>query len=416
MPKRVLILAATTGYQTRLCEETARRIGFEPVLATDRCHHLGDPWGDAAIAVRFEDPEGAATTLASLSPVPDGIVAVGDRPAGIAALTAERLGLRFHPAGAVAACRNKFIARERFRDAGLQVPEYYRVPLHIDMAEAVRMARFPCVLKPLGLSASRGVIRANNEAEFIEAFHRIRAILDQPELRAFSDEQDRFIQIETYIPGREFALEGLVSGGRLQVLAIFDKPDPLDGPFFEETIYVTPSGESDRVQRAIVETTEAAVAALSLKEGPAHAEMRVNDSGVWMLEVAARPIGGLCAGALRFEGGMPLEELLMRFAVGEDVSGARRETSASGVMMIPVPENGIHLGVEGVEEAANVPCISSVVITAKEGQRLRKLPEGASYPGFLFARAERPEEVEAALRLAWAKLRFTVAAELTTLR
>jgi len=414
--KRILILASTTGYQTRVFEETARRIGYEPVMATDRCRHLDDPWGDHALAVRFQEPEAGAAILSRLVPPPDGVVAVGDKPTEIAAIVAERLGLRFHPRASVLACRNKFLTRERFREAGLPVPDYYRVALHTDLGEAVRSATFPCVLKPLGLSGSRGVIRADSESEFFEAFQRICDILDQPDVRRLHDEQDRFLQVESYIPGREFALEGLVTGGKLRTLALFDKPDPLEGPFFEETLYVAPSREPEDVQLAIRQAAQKAVSALGMTDGPLHAEMRVNDQGVWMLEAAARPIGGLCAKAIRLTGGMSLEELLLRAAVGEDVSGVGSEDGASGVMMLPVPRAGVYRGVTGVDEAEAVAGITEVVITAKEGQRMVPPPEGASYPGFLFARAGSPEAVEAALRESQARLRFEISTELPAMR
>lgn len=413
MSKRVLIVAATTGYQTKLFEDAARSLGFEPVMATDRCRHMEDPWGDHAIPVRFQRPDAGAETLASEQV--DGIVAVGDKPTVLAAATAARLGLRFHPRDAVEAARDKFLARERFREAGLPVPNYFRVPLHIDIAEAARCAEYPCVLKPLGLSASRGVIRADDEFDFTTAFERIRAILEQHEIVRLGEEHNGFIQVETYIPGKEFALEGLVCDGTLKVLAIFDKPEDLSGPFFEETIYVTPSREPVEVQRALIATTQRAVTALGLANGPVHAEMRYNERGVWMLEAAGRPIGGLCARALRFGDGMPLEELLLRFAVGEDVSAMEREHAASGVMMIPIPNSGVYDSVSGVEEAAAVPDITDVVITAKKGQALRKLPEGAAYLGFLFARADTPDAVERALREAHRKLKFSIMPELPSL-
>lgn len=415
MSTRVLIVAATTGYQTRIFEETAHAIGFETIMATDRCRHMEDPWGDGAIPVRFHTPEAGALTLADLPDRPDGILAVGDKPTVLAAITAERLGLRFHPREAVETCRNKFLARERFLAAGMQVPHYYRVSLDTDLAEAARSALFPCVLKPLGLSGSRGVIRANDVCEFTLAFERIRSLLEQHDISRLHEEQDRYLQVESYIPGREFAVEGLAIGGRLKVLAIFDKPDPLEGPFFEESLYVTPSRESNSIQRALAETTQQAVTALGLTDGPVHAEMRHNDDGVWMLEVAGRPIGGLCARSLRFGDGMPLEELLLRFSVGEDVSTLERERDASGVMMIPIPKSGVYRDVSGVAEASAVPGITDVAITAKYGQRLQTLPEGSSYLGFIFARGETPEQVEAALRLAHSKLAFQIMSELPTL-
>jgi biotin carboxylase len=404
--KRLLLIGATTGYQTRAFTEAAARLGFDLVLATDRCHVLDDPWGDRAIALRFEDPRQAAEVLAAEAAV-DGIVAVGDRPAYIAALAAERLGVRYNPPDSVLACRNKFLARERFREAGLLVPGFYRAALAEGPDHAAGQARYPCILKPLGLSASRGVIRADNRQEFIAAFRRIEALLGDPDIARLGDEQDRFLQVESFIEGREFALEGILNRRQLRVLALFDKPDPLDGPYFEETIYVTPSRQHPAVQRDIVRATEAAIQALGLTEGPVHAEMRVNQRGVWMLEVAARPIGGLCARVLP-----GLEELILRHAAGEDVSPLPISANARGVMMIPIPGEGVYVNVNGLEEAQSTPGIEEVIITAKQGQKLVPLPEGNSYLGFIFARGDSPEFAEDALRTAHARLRFEIATAL----
>jgi len=404
--KRLLLIGATTGYQTRAFTDAAVRLGFNLVFATDRCHVLEDPWGDQAIPLRFEDPQNAAEAIASEAHV-DGIVAVGDRPAYIAALAAERLAIRYNSPDSVLACRNKFLARERFREAGLLVPEFYRSPLAEGPDPAARGAPYPCVLKPLSLSASRGVIRANNRGEFIAAFRRIEALLSDPDIARLQEEQDRFLQVESFIDGREFALEGILTGGKLRVLALFDKPDPLDGPYFEETIYVTPSREDADVQCEIVRTTEAAIAALGLTEGPVHAEMRVNQRGVWMLEVAARPIGGLCARVLP-----GLEELILRHAAGQDVASVAMARGAAGVMMIPIPGQGIYAGLDGVEAAGAVEAIEDVIITAKQGQKLVPLPEGNSYLGFIFARADSPQRVEQALRAAHERLRFEIATAL----
>jgi hypothetical protein len=400
--KTLLLIGATTGYQTRVFAEAAGRLGFDLVLATDRCHVLDDPWGDRAIALRFEEPEGAARVIAAETKV-DGIVAVGDRPAYIAALAAEQMGIRYNSPESVRASRDKFLAHQRFRAAGLLVPEFHRVPL----TEERYAARYPCVLKPLGLSASRGVIRANNDQEFDAGFRRIQVILADPDIARLHDQQDQFLQVEDFIEGREFALEGILSDGSLRVLAIFDKPDPLDGPYFEETIYVTPSREPKHTQEAMIRTTESAIHALGLMHGPIHAEMRVNARGVWMLEVAARPIGGLCARVLP-----GLEELILRHAAGEDVSEIPMPTEAAGVMMIPIPREGVYVHVEGVEEARTAPHIEDIIITAKQGQKLVPLPEGNSYLGFIFARGGSPWDVESALRLAHAVLRFEIATAL----
>jgi len=408
--KRLLLFAATTGYQIRVFADAARRLGFELTLATDQCHRLDDPWGDHAIAVKFDRIEESLAALGGREF--DGVAAVGDGPAVLAAAVAEALRIPFHPAAAARAAKDKFLARQLYQTAGLRVPWFFRAGTEDDADAAAARARYPSVLKPLGLTGSRGVIRANDRSEFTEAFERIRKLLetshDLRRLRA------RHIQVEGYIPGREFALEGLVTRGQLRVLAVFDKPDPLEGPFFEETIYVTPSRQPQSVQRELAETTARAVQALGLWQGPVHAELRHNSEGSWILETAARPIGGLCAKALRFAGGVPLEELILRHAVGEDMGAVRLDGPASGVMMIPIPKAGLYESVDGVSRAAAVPGIDDVIITAQAGQRVAPPPEGASYLGFLFARGATAAAVEDALRRGHSELDFHIATALET--
>jgi biotin carboxylase len=387
-------------------------MGVPLVLVSNRCHVLEDPWGDGAIPVRLKDPEGSAQRVveyARENPV-TGVVAVGDPITPVASRVARLLDLPFHPPEAVEACRNKYLARERYRAAGLPVPWFTRFPAAEPPASP--QVPYPCVLKPLGLSGSRGVIRANDPREFRAAFERIRALLASPDVRELRDEAAGWIQVERYIPGRELAVEGIVTAGRLRVLAVFDKPDPLEGPYFEETIYVTPSRAGAGVERALVDATERAVAAVGLWHGPVHAEMRVNDDGVWMLDMAARPIGGLCARALRFAAGVTLEELILLHALGEDVSALHREPQASGVMMIPIPREGVLEAVEGLEAARATPGVAGLEITAKLGQKLLPLPEGASYLGFIFAKGEAPHLVEEALRAAHRRLAFRLSAAL----
>jgi biotin carboxylase len=415
MPQRLLLFAATTGYQIRVFAEAARRLGVDATLASDRCNRLDDPWGDHSIAVKF-DYRMPQSVEAFRGMRFDGVAAVGDRPAVLAAEVAAMLGIPFHPPAAAYACQDKYLARQLYQAAGLPVPAFFRAALTEDAGALARRAPYPCVLKPLGLSASRGVIRANNQAEFVAAFERIRALLEKnPDLRRL---RQRDLQVESYIEGREFAIEGLVTRGSFQPLAIFDKPDPLTGPFFEETIYVTPSREPAPTQAALLDAAARAVRALGLYHGPAHLEMRLNAEGVRMLDAAARPIGGLCAKALRFigaGGAQGLEQLIIRHALGEDVSGARPEAPASGVMMVPISKGGVYQGVEGLESARAVPGIEDAVVTAKPGQRLVPLPEGSSYLGFIFARGDSAQEVELALRRSHAELRFRIAAALETI-
>lgn len=401
---RLLLFASTTGYQIRSFAGAARRLGVSVRLATDRCHILDDPWGDDALPVRFDRGlEGIEEWIEALrAEAFDGIAAVGDRPAVFAAAAAEMLGIPFHPLAAAQAANDKYRARQLYQAAGLRVPAFFRATFDEDPLALAGRAPFPCVLKPLGLSASRGVIRANDPGEFAAAFQRIQKM------------GERGLQVEGYIEGREFAVEGLVTKGCFQALAIFDKPDPLEGPFFEETIYVTPSRETLAVQEELLAATARAIEALGLRYGPVHAELRFNSSGAWILEVAARPIGGLCARVLRFEPDSTLEELIIRHALGEDIAGTRLSDPAAGVMMIPIPKGGVFESVDGVDDALATRDIEDIVITAKEGQLLLPLPEGASYLGFIFARGNGPDEVEAAIRKAHAKLRFSIATALET--
>ncbi|HSC78674.1 MAG TPA: ATP-grasp domain-containing protein [Candidatus Acidoferrales bacterium] len=416
--KPVMLLAAVKGYELRLFLEAARKLGLPVALGTDRCHMLDDPWRDGAVPLKFEKPETAAERVvdfARRNPV-QAILPLGDRATLTAALACQALNLPCNSPEAVEACRNKFVFRQRLQAAGLPGPWFARFAIDEDPRECVRRVQFPCVLKPLALSASRGVIRADSAEEFVTAFQRVAALLKRPEIQAYKDDTTDWLLAEGYLAGRELALEGLLDAGRLRVLALFDKPDPLDGPFFEETVYVTPSREDAATQQGIIAAVEQAARALGLQHGPVHAELRLTPEGPRILEVAARNIGGLCARALRFQTGYALPELILRHAAGLPIDPAVREDAAAGVMMVPIPQGGIYEGAEGVPEALKVPGIEDVVITAKEDHYLEPLPEGATYLGFIFARARTPEEAEQALRTAHGCLRFRIAPRLPVAR
>jgi biotin carboxylase len=401
--KRLLLVAATTGYQTRSFAAAARRLGLELTLATDRCHVLDDPWHDRAVPVRFHSIPWSISQIRKSGQY-GGVLAVGDRPALVAAHAAQELGIPFHRPEAVRSSRDKFLMRRKLRAEGLPVPAFLRLPVTADRRKAAAGVPYPCVLKPLTLSASQGVIRADSPGEFVSAFTRITSLLQKPEMRVARDPSMGFIQVEEYIPGIEFAVEAVATGGRVRVLAVFDKPDPLCGPYFEESIYVTPS--RSRAVDSVVQAFEYGVQALGLTDGPLHGEVRWNERGPWILEIAPRPIGGLCANVLRFEDGSSLESLLVRNAIGEDTGQLRVRPGAAGVMMIPVPQAGIFAGVDGLAQAASLPGIESIDITAKEGQLLLPWPEGSSYLGFIFSTAGDPRAAERLLREAHALLRF----------
>jgi biotin carboxylase len=412
--RRVLLCASTTGYRTLAFEEGARAAGIELVYATDHCDRLGDAWRPGAIGVRFGDLERSTRDVieALRGQTVVGVVGLGDRPAVLAAHVAAALGVPWHsPEGATAA-GNKLLARGRWLAAGVPVPWFAALDTGDPPAAIADRVRFPCVVKPVSLSGSRGVMRADTADALEAAVARVRTIAGAWDLRALADPSLGQVIVEGFVPGHEYALEGVMHRGTLHLLAIFDKPDPLDGPYFEETIYVTPPLVSDATQRAMGGILAHAALALGLWHGPLHAECRINTEGIFILEIAARPIGGLCARALRFASPagsrVSLEELLLRHAAGEPLDGYAREGEAAGVMMIPVPARGHYRRVDGVDAARAVAGIDEVVVTARPGQLLEPWPDGHSYPGFIFARGALPEQVTAALRDAHRCLRFVL--------
>jgi biotin carboxylase len=408
---RLLILASKLGYQTRSFAEAARRLGIEVVFASDRCHQLDDPWSDGAIAAHFDQPEATARQIVQqtlVRPI-DGLIALGDRPTTTAAHVARALRISYNSPAAVENCRSKLRQREILRDAGLSVPGFFSFRLDKPVEKILPRVQFPCVVKPMRLAASQGVIRANNAEEFLLAVGRIKALLKSPEIQVTREEDLDRVLVERYISGTEVAVEGLLTRGKLRVLAIFDKPDPLEGPYFEETIYVTPSRQSEAMQERIVDCAAETVRALGLTHGPVHAEFRINESGPWILEASPRPIGGLCSRALRFgPDRILLEELLVRHAMKLPGSDLDREDDASGVMMIPVPKTGVLERVDGEELARATPGVSDIQITARLHDFIAAWPEGSSYLGFIFARGNSAADLETALRNAHSDLKFEI--------
>jgi len=396
--------------------EAARQIGVELTVASEQASTFAGANPAGLLTLDFKNPERAADDVhvfARTQPI-QGVVGVDDDTAIVAAAIAERLKLKGNPMHAAEAARDKHRQRQLLADANVPIPRFALHLLSEDAAELATTIRYPCVLKPLRLSASRGVIRADNPQGFIKAHSRLKAILAQPEAAACGEPAWHYL-VEEFIPGYEVALEGLVVNRRLHVLAIFDKPDPLDGPFFEETIYLTPSRVPAPLQAAIRDCADRAVRAVGIVEGPVHAELRYNERGPWLIELAARPIGGRCSAVLRFGAGglglgagVTLEEIIVRHALGMPIPSLQRERLAAGVMMIPIPGAGALQEVRGVTEAKGVPLIEDVQITAHPGERLVPFPEGSRYPGFIFARGETPAVVEAALRDAHRRLEFVL--------
>jgi predicted ATP-grasp superfamily ATP-dependent carboligase len=411
----LLLLASKLGYQTRSFAEAAQRLDISVIIGSDRCHQLDDPWADGAVPLHFDEPENAAKVLAGAvrGKSVGAILALGDRQTLTAAHASHLLNLTYNSPVSVENCRSKLRQRESLQKAGLPVPDFFSFVLTEPLDAVLRRVVFPCVIKPLRLAASQGVIRANNSAEFVAAAERVARLLSSPELQVTGEADLDRLLVERYVPGKEFALEGFLDAGHLGVLALFDKPDPLEGPYFEESIYVTPSRLPSELQEQIVRCAAESVRALGLSEGPVHAEFRLNDRGPWVLEVAPRPIGGLCSRVLRFgPQRMFLEELLIRKALRMPDADLWREPDAAGVMMIPVPRSGVLEKVEGLQGALAVPGIGEIQITARLRDYIAAWPEGSSYLGFIFARGETPDFVEAALREAHSALRFVITSRL----
>jgi biotin carboxylase len=410
-PRLLLVLPSTT-YRASAFLGAVRRLGADLTVASDHASTFGESRPDDLLALDFHDPDGAARqarAFARTHPVA-AVFGVDDETALVAAHIARALNLPHASVDACRAARDKHLQRVLLAHAGAPVPSFTLHRFLDDLAKAAQVTAYPCVLKPRCLAMSRGVIRADDPAAFLVAAERLRGIVTS----AGADEAETFL-VERFVPGPEFALEGLLRDGRLTVLALFDKPDPMDGPFFAETIYATPSrlGSDDR--QALEACVEHAARAIGLDRGPVHAELRLNAEGPWLIELAARPIGGRCSAVLRFgaDGGVSLEEVLLREALGKWESGRvgerEREPMGVAVYMIPVPRAGTLRGVSGVDEARRVPWVDDVVITAHPGQALEPVPEGNRYLGFIYARAALPEAAVAAVREAHALLDFELA-------
>ncbi len=414
LPRRVLLLLTARTYRAQSFITAAERLGIEVIKAIDMDRQLADYW-DFSLGLQYDDPQSclqAILNFATDKPL-GAIAAVDDSGAVIAAIASQALGLPHNSPEAAEAARDKHRMRQLLEEAGVQSPRstlhHFIDPTDIDQFQHLAdSVSYPCILKPLHLNGSRGVIRANNPYDFVTAARRLARLLWSINR---SSNPKEFL-VEQYLPGGEVALEGILDAGRLEILALFDKPDPLEGPFFEETIYVTPSRLPEEIQAAVFDCTKRAASAIGLREGPIHAELRINDQGPWVIEIAGRSIGGFCSKTLRFGTNVSLEELILRNALGMEVTSYEREKCASGVMMIPIPEAGLLKSISGCEEARSIPLIEGIEITARVNNLLIPLPEGDSYLGFIFAKGDTPGAVEAALRNAHRLLKFEIAPQL----
>ncbi len=410
MSSRLILLLSANTYRAEPFLEAARRLGIEVVKGVDAPAPLPGFWA-GPLPLDFRDPQKSARAIAAYAsdhPADQvAVLPVDDAGTVIAAEASALLGLPHNSPEAARAARDKYRMRQLLAEAGLPSPHFSLYRTTDDPAILAAEVAYPCVLKPLYLSGSRGVIRADDPAGFVAAFERLERLL--------APTGSTQLLVEDFIPGFEIALEGILTRGALKVLALFDKPDPLDGPYFEETTYLTPSRLPEAKRGAIADNAARAAAALGLSEGPVHAELRLNEQGPWVIEIAGRSIGGLCSKTLRFTADASEEELILRQAFGMEIDDYSREARAGGVMMIPIPAQGILHCVEGIAEAEAVPGVESVEITAKLNYPIVPLPEGDAYLGFIFARGPTPEEVDAALREAHRRLRIEIVPEIAVI-
>jgi biotin carboxylase len=403
---RVLLLVPARTYRAADFLTAAGRLGLDLIIGSDGALPLG---GRPVVPVSPGDPERSADRImASTGPV--AAVVAADTPMLIlAAVAAGRMGLPHNPVDAVIAACDKAVQRRRWATARVAQPAFRVVPAAATQ-DALRQAAAdvgrPCVVKATSLSASQGVLRADDPEAAVAAARRIRQVLavaDRP--------PDEPLLIEEYVPGPELSIDGLLTAGALTVTAVFDKPWTPEGPTFEETLLITPSRLAEPVLAAAIATAGQAARALGLRHGPIHAELRIDERGGQarpvMLELAARCIGGLCSRALRFPGGTSLEEMVLAHALGRPTPG-RRGARPSGVLMLPVPRPGVLHAVEGRSEAAAVPGVTGLSITIPVGQRVRPLPDGDRYLGFIFAEGDTQDRVEQALGAARERLRVAI--------
>lgn len=404
---RLLLLLPTTTYRSEAFVEAARKLDAELVVGSERDSAFSTSQPAGLLTLDFQNPSAAAARVGDFArryPI-QAVFGVDDQTAVIATVCSHVLGLPHNPIASMEAARDKYLQRRLLRGHDVPVPDFSRHSITEPVEAVIGSVHYPCVLKPTSLAASRGVIRANDPEEFRRAHARLAAILSSVMRGGMGSEGLQYL-VEGFVSGPEFALEGVMIDGRLHVLALFDKPDPLEGPFFEETIYVTPSRVAPDVQLDLTRCAERAAQALGLERGPVHVELRHNGDGPWLIELAARPIGGKCGQVLRFgsAGEISLEQLLLGQLLGVLRELPSRERAAAGVMMIPIPRAGVLRGVKGIDAACSVAHVTDVIISAHRGQRLVPLPDESRYLGFIFARAERPGSVERALREAHAKL------------
>ena len=403
----VLIIAPHGSYRTFAFIQAAEKLAVNTLIASEGKHSVISAYAKG-IHLDFTQPEQLYTQLETAVSEHNllGVIATDDYTTELAAKIAQKRGLPHNDPEAVLLTQRKDLARQRLESHSVAKPDHWRIDLESELEPQLQAIRYPAVLKPIALSGSRGVIRTNNQQELIQAIERVSGLLGS--MYDISADAQRYLLVEEYIHGDEVAVEAMLYAGELSVLTIFDKPEPLEGPFFEESYYIMPSGLSEPMQQTIQTVLQQACDAYGLTEGPIHAECRLRDGQVYIIEVAARTIGGLCGRLLNVGTGYSLEEIVLQHAMGRPLT-IKPQQQAAGVLMIPIPQAGVLKRVEGMLAAQAVAHIEEINIQIREGHELVPLPDGASYLGFIFAYADTTSEVEQALRTAHEHLTFVIA-------
>ncbi|MBS1256004.1 MAG: Alanine--anticapsin ligase [Deltaproteobacteria bacterium] len=402
----VILIIPSASYRSNAFMNAADKLDLKILVVTDNSQVFSDQFPDNIITMNFDH---WTEKLDEISEWSDrfnlmAVIGVDEESILLAAIFSQYLGIEHNSIESVMRTKNKLLMRFELKKARMNCPWFRSFSIEKLPDDIIEEINFPCVIKPTFLSASQGVLRVNNEQEFKEGFQILTDLLSQKKIKKRGGEEANYIMVEEYIPGNEVSIEGIVSQGKLKILAIFDKPEPLEGPTFEETIFVTPTTLSGSMQSSLYETAQQAMETLGIVKGPVHIEVRINSNGNYILECASRSIGGMCSKILEFQGGMSLEELILRSSLGRNIEKSNLSDTAKGVMMMPIKNSGKLKEMRGVEEAISVDGITDLQITIKPGEMLDPLPKGDRYLGFLFAEGKNQEMVIKDLKNAWSKI------------
>ena len=402
----VILIIPSASYRSNAFMNAADKLDLKILVVTDNSQVFSDQFPDNIITMNFDH---WTEKLDEISEWSDrfnlmAVIGVDEESILLAAIFSQYLGIEHNSIESVMRTTNKLLMRFELKKARMNCPWFRSFSIEKLPDDIIEEINFPCVIKPTFLSASQGVLRVNNEQEFKEGFQILTDLLSQKKIKKRGGEEANYIMVEEYIPGNEVSIEGIVSQGKLKILAIFDKPEPLEGPTFEETIFVTPTTLSGSMQSSLYETAQQAMETLGIVKGPVHIEVRINSNGNYILECASRSIGGMCSKILEFQGGMSLEELILRSSLGRNIEKSNLSDTAKGVMMMPIKNSGKLKEMRGVEEAISVDGITDLQITIKPGEMLDPLPKGDRYLGFLFAEGKNQEMVIKDLKNAWSKI------------